>query len=108
MESLEEKHAALDEDPMAIDVFKDGAATLTGRQDWEGLEAYYLRQLRRIDDLDEDEVKYHLWHQLGQIYELRLEEPAKAMQAYHVAYSLDPDDEELRDKILALEEQAGL
>lgn len=105
MESLKEIEDALDDDPLAIETFKDGASLLTRKEDWEGLEELYLRQLRRIDDLDEDEIKFHLWHQLGQIYELRLEAPEKAKQAYHVAYSLKPDDEELRDKILALEEQ---
>ncbi|MFW5966798.1 MAG: hypothetical protein ACOCV2_04725 [Persicimonas sp.] len=106
MESLKEIEDALNDDPLAIETFKDGAAQLTKEENWEGLEEFYLRQLRRIDDLEEDEIKYHLWHQLGQIYELRLEAPAKAKQAYHVAYSLRSDDEELRDKILALEEQA--
>ncbi len=105
MESLEEIEAILDEDPVDIEVFKEGAVLLTRDKDWKGLEGYYIRELRRIDDLDEDMIKHHLWRQLGQIYELRLDNLENAEQAYQVALALDPDNEELEDQLADIQDQ---
>jgi tetratricopeptide (TPR) repeat protein len=105
MESLEEIHDVLDEDPIDIETFKEGAVLLTKNKDWQGLEGFYIRELRRIDDLDEDEIKFHLWYQLGQIYDLRLDELEKAEQAYQVALPLRPDHEELEDTLAAVQDR---
>ena len=105
MESLEDIEATLDEDPFDIEVFKEGAVQLTGEKDWQGLEAYYLRQLRRINDLDEDEIKFHLWFQLGQIYELRLKKLEHAEQAYQVALNLRPDNHEVETRLIHVQDQ---
>ena len=105
MDSLEEIDAALDEEPMDFDIFKGGAVKLTRQEDWEELEAYYRRQLRRTSDLAEDEIKHQLWYQLGQIYELRLDRLESAEQAYMMALSLQPDNEELEARLLGVQER---
>jgi tetratricopeptide (TPR) repeat protein len=105
MDELEEIEATLDEDPLEIEVFKEGAVLFTRDKDWEGLEAFYLRQLRRINDLDEEDVKFYLWYQLGQIYELRLDELEKAEQAYQVALSVRPDNDEVADALAGVRDQ---
>ena len=100
MESLEEVEAALDEDPLDIETFKEGAVLLTADEDWEAVEAYYIRQLRRINDLDDDEIKFHLWYQLGQIYEFRLKRLEHAEQAYQVALATRPDNHEVETRLV--------
>jgi tetratricopeptide (TPR) repeat protein len=105
MESLEEIHDVLDEDPIDIETFKEGAIQLTKKKDWQGLEQFYIRELRRINDLEEDEIKFHLWFQLGQIYDLRLDQLESAEQAYQVALSLRPDHEELEETLAAIQDR---
>ncbi len=105
MESLEEIEATLDEEPTDIETFKEGAVQITQNKDWEALEAFYIRQLRRINDLDEDEIKFHLWYQLGQIYEFRLDRLEHAEQAYQVALSNDPDSHEVEQRLAHVQRQ---
>lgn len=105
MESLADIEAILDEDPIDVEAFKEGAVVLTSEQAWGRLESYYLRQLRRVNDLDEPEIKFHLWHQLGQIYELRLDELEKADQAYQVALSIQPDNSNLKARLMSIQEK---
>lgn len=99
MESLTEIEAELDEDPTAIELFKEGVVELTQQKDWEAVEAFYIRQLRRINDLDEDEIKFFLWYQLGQIYEFKLKQLENAEQAYQVALSTRPDNHEVEQRL---------
>lgn len=108
MERLEEIEAALDEDPVDIETFKEGAVELTKTKDWREIEAYYIRQLRRINDLDEDEIKFHLWYQLGQIYEFRLDSLEKAEQAYQVALATDPDNHEVEQRLAHVQDRLDL
>ncbi|QDG49429.1 hypothetical protein FIV42_01355 [Persicimonas caeni] len=105
MESLEEIEAALEDDPVDIETFKEGAVLLTQDGDWQAVEAYYIRQLRRINDLDEDEIKFHLWYQLGQIYEFRLDALEKAEQAYQVALATEPDNHEVEQRLIHVQNQ---
>lgn len=105
MVSLAEIDDALDDDPIDIETFKEGILQLTKQGDWEAVEAFYIRQLRRIDDLDEDEVKFYLWYQLGQIYEFKLKRLEHAEQAYQVALATQPDNHEVERRLAHVEER---
>jgi len=64
-----------------------------------------LQVYQRIAELDPDEVD--AWFSIGQIYRSFLDDPTLALEAFRVAYQLDPRTDTLAE-IRTLEEELGL
>jgi hypothetical protein len=81
---------------------------LTRQNDWKSMEKAYHKMLKRIqDDPDTAQLRKYLLQNLGEIYRSRLDNNEKALQAFNAAANLDPNDQDLLEKIAALYQSSG-
>jgi tetratricopeptide (TPR) repeat protein len=92
----------LDIDKKRLEVFEELVRALTEAKDWHRLELSYRKMLARIQDDDEPNLKFALFHQLGLIYRDRLEDAALAFEALDAAARIRPDDAEVRKIVTEL------
>jgi tetratricopeptide (TPR) repeat protein len=83
---------SLDLDRTRLEAFERIVRLLTERRDWNGLEQAYVRMIGRASGSGDDKLLHALHHQLGLIYRDRLRDPARAIDAFHEATRLAPDD----------------
>lgn len=82
-----------------LDVFMIIDGLLTADGEWRPLEKAYVRMIKRLAKTDPALVT--LWHALGELYRLHLDNAEHALAAFEVAASLDPHPSTLRTRILA-------
>ncbi|MCU0663885.1 MAG: tetratricopeptide repeat protein, partial [Myxococcota bacterium] len=90
---------ALDASPMMPRAFEHLEEILTKRKDWAGLERVYTGMLNRIDPSTEPLLASNLWQVLGELYQARLENRVKCIEAFEQSVQLAPDDPMLRRKL---------
>jgi tetratricopeptide (TPR) repeat protein len=82
---------ALDLNPEYLEAFKRVDKIFTGLKDWAKLERAYRKMIHRLVGRGKTEVEYSLWHALGLIYRDRLQDTAKAIDAFNGASAIKPD-----------------
>lgn len=83
---------ALDLHPGYLEAFERINKILTHSKNWKQLERNYRKMLHRIAGKGQIDLEHELWHQLGLIYRDRMQDQAKALDAFKVASHTKPDD----------------
>ena len=112
-QALEFFNAALDRDPF----YGDGGAfeaidkLVTEARDWNTQEREYRRMLARIANLttpQAETMKFVLAQALGEIYRSRIGDLDKAIDAFRLALSMQPDNETLMSSLAELYDRQGI
>lgn len=82
-------------------------AILSERGDFRGLARHLRHMLKRLGEGAPAATLLPLWSRLGEICLDHLDDPESAMAAFEVASSLDPDDTDLRERLVNLYLEAG-
>jgi tetratricopeptide (TPR) repeat protein len=98
---------ALDLNPDYLDAFMRVDKILTSINDWAKLERAYRKMLHRIVGKGNAELEYNLWHALGLVYRDRLQDFAKARDAFSAALAVKPDAADERKILAELELMSG-
>lgn len=98
---------ALELDPTRFDAFKAVTQILIDARDWDALERAYLEQIEghKTREDSRDELLAVLWHNLGDLYAMHLEDDEAAITAYHKASGILPDNLQFHDKTARLAEE---
>lgn len=99
VKAVEMFEEALDADPVnKLEAFEAIDRVLTQNGDWPELARAHRRMIRRLHQLDDDEldeqlreVQIALWRNLGEVYTLRLEDEEVAAQAFDMADRLEEE-----------------
>jgi tetratricopeptide (TPR) repeat protein len=85
---------ALDLNPTYLEAFERINKILTTRKDWKQLERAFRKMLRRLDTnkVENPDLQFNLWHNLGLIYRDRLHEVPNAIEAFKMATRFKPDE----------------
>jgi len=94
-------------DPTRFDAFKAVTQILIDARDWDALERAYLEQIEGHKQRDDsrDELLAVLWHNLGDLYAMHLDDEKAAITAYHKASEILPDNLQFHDKAASLAEE---
>jgi tetratricopeptide (TPR) repeat protein len=85
---------ALDLNPQYLEAFERINKILTAKKDWKALERAFRKMLRRMStaNIQNADLEFSLWHNLGIIYRDRLKDPASAIEAFKMATRFKPDE----------------
>ena len=97
----------LDIDPENLDALKALLELLTSNERWALLDGAYAHTLARLGNHSRPDLEHVLYKGQGELYELHLDQPDKAVAAYEHAVKLKPNDGEVRGALAQLHEQAG-
>ncbi len=98
---------ALDLNPDYLDAFKRIDKVYTSLKDWGKLERAYRKMIHRVAGKGKPDLEYNLWHALGLIYRDRINDPAKAVDAFTAATAIRPEANEDHLILAELAEQQG-
>lgn len=98
---------ALDLEPERVEVLRTLVAMLTGAEEWTLLERIYQRMLQRLQKTDNRALLRLMYRGLGELYELHLDSPQQAIDAYELAVQVSPDDVESHKALAGLYKKAG-
>ncbi len=98
---------AMQLDPSRFDAFKAITQILLEARDWPALERAYLQAIEDHQNREdaEREVLAVLWHKLGDLYDVHLDDVDAAATAYHRASEIVPNNLELHEKVAAICEE---
>jgi golgin subfamily B member 1 len=85
---------ALDLNPQYLEAFERINKILTNQKDWKGLERAFRKMLRRLSSagIQNPDLEWNLWHNLGLIYRDRMQDPSSAIEAFKMATRYKPDE----------------
>jgi tetratricopeptide (TPR) repeat protein len=85
---------ALDLNPQYLEAFERINKLLTARKDWKALERAFRKMLLRMSaaNINNPDLGFNLWHNLGLIYRDRLKDPTSAIEAFRMATRFKPDE----------------
>ena len=85
---------ALDLNPTHLEAFERINKILTAQKDWKALERSFRKMLRRLStaNVENKDLEFNLWHNLGLIYRDRLGEVNSAIEAFKMATRYKPDE----------------
>ena len=97
---------AMELDPTRFDAFKAITQILIDARDWQSLERAYLQAIEDHQQREgsERELLAVLWHNLGDLYKLHLEDADSAATSYHRASKILPDNMDIHEKVAELTE----
>ncbi|MBM4376603.1 MAG: tetratricopeptide repeat protein [Deltaproteobacteria bacterium] len=98
---------ALDLDAEYAEAFERLVKMLSAAEEWERLEAAYLRMLGRVSDQGKTDLEYTLHHELGILYRDQLGDSNRAADAFREAIARKPDDLEERRLLAELAVNTG-
>jgi tetratricopeptide (TPR) repeat protein len=107
-EAVDLFNRALDAHPDDLTVFERLYQILAGRRAWREAESNLLRMIARIkadDALAKAPTLEALWRRLGEIYQVGLEDPVAALNAYQMCARLAPHDPRYSTMIAKLSAQ---
>lgn len=95
---------ALELDPSRFDAFKAVTQILIDARDWDALEHAYLHQIEEHKERDDArrELRAVLWHNLGDLYAMHLDDEEAAITALHRASEIVPDNLGIHEKVADL------
>jgi tetratricopeptide (TPR) repeat protein len=85
---------ALDLNPQYLEAFERINKLLTARKDWKALERAFRKMLLRMSaaNINNPDLGFNLWHNLGLIYRDRLKDPTSAIESFRMATRFKPDE----------------
>ena len=85
---------ALDLNPQYLEAFERINKILTAKKDWKALERAFRKMLRRMStaNIQNSDLEFNLWHNLGLIYRDRIKDPTAAIEAFKMATRFKPDE----------------
>src|SRR5271154_1259634 len=85
---------ALDLNPQYLEAFERINKLLTARKDWKALERAFRKMLLRMSaaNINNADLGFNLWHNLGLIYRDRLKDPTSAIESFRMATRFKPDE----------------
>ncbi|MBM4359075.1 MAG: tetratricopeptide repeat protein, partial [Deltaproteobacteria bacterium] len=95
-QAIELFEQALDLHPEFVDAFARIDKILSSLGDWPKLERSYRKMIHRVAGKGNADLEYQLFHSLGLIYRDRLQDFAKATEAFRGAVAIKPDAVEER------------
>ncbi|MBI4956957.1 MAG: tetratricopeptide repeat protein [Myxococcales bacterium] len=98
---------ALDLNPTYLDAFQRIDKIFTQLKDWNKLERAYRKMIHRVGGRGNNELEFKLWHSLGLIYRDRIGDKAHASEAFRMASTLNPEDQQVHVILAELAEQQG-
>ncbi len=85
---------ALDLNPQYLEAFERINKLLTARKDWKALERAFRKMLLRMSaaNINNPDLGFQLWHNLGIIYRDRLKDPTSAIESFRMATRFKPEE----------------
>jgi tetratricopeptide (TPR) repeat protein len=85
---------ALDLNPNFLEAFERINKLLTAQKDWKQLERSFRKMLKRLSaaNVDNPDLFFNLWHNLGLIYRDRLHDNSSAIESFKMATRYKPEE----------------